>query len=180
MVPAQQKLSAAFVTVLALLSLGLTACGGPEQSQSEARGGRPTTSRPEAADVVSPVPGPDEHVTVEGLISGGHVAWLTDRVLCPEEAFVSYELDFDYVTTLDLASEEEAPDDLSAFLLDQFSLDVDTVEHRWIVEDRLILFKVTPWTDGDSEIAAAAIEVQRLMVAPGWAVSEAGFAFYCE
>ena len=67
-----------------------------------------------------------------------------------------------------------------AFLLDQFSLDVDTVEHRWIVEDRLILFKVTPWTDGDSEIAAAAIEVQRLMVAPGWAVSEAGFAFYCE
>ena len=36
MVPAQQKLSAAFVTVLALLSLGLTACGRPEQSQSEA------------------------------------------------------------------------------------------------------------------------------------------------
>ena len=112
-------------------------------------------------------------------MSGGHVVWLTDRVLCPEEVLVSSELEFDIVTSLGLASHDEMRDDLRAFLLDEFNLDVDTVEHRWVVEDRLILFKVTPWTDGGESIAAAAIEVQRLSVPPGWAVPEAGFALYC-
>ncbi len=93
---------------------------------------------------------------------------------------MSYELDHDYVAPLGLADDDDVPDDLRAFLFGEFSLDVDTVEHRWIVEDQLILFKATPWTDGDSDIAAAAIEVQRLTVAPGWAISEAGFAYYCE
>lgn len=113
-------------------------------------------------------------------MTGGHVAWLADRARCPEEELVSAELDYDFVDTLGLARDDEIPDDLHAFLLDEFSLDVDMVEHRWIVEDRLILFKVTPWTDGDSEIAAGAVEVQRLTNAPGWAVSEAAFAFYCD
>lgn len=177
---AQRGFSAALATALMLLSLGMIACSGRHESEAETTVEQPTTLATQATDAVRPVPRPDEHVTVEELMSGGHVAWLTDRVLCPEEAFVSYELDFDYVTTLDLASEQEAPDELGAFLLDRFSLDVDTVEHRWIVEDRLILFKVTPWIDGDAEVAAGAIEIQRLTVAPGWAVSEAGFAYYCD
>ncbi|GEM_PF-1760629 len=112
-------------------------------------------------------------------MSGGHVVWLADRVLCPEQVLFSSELEFDTVISLGLESHDEMPDALRTFLLDEFNLDVDTVEHRWVVEDRLILFKVSPWTDGGESIAAAAIEVQRLSIPPGWAVSEAGFALYC-
>ena len=174
-----------------LAIIGAVACGGrerehmshngDEQGSSANAAQHEQSSRNAPATQLSgaPVPDPDAHVTVEGLMSGGHVAWLTERVLCPEEELVSSELDVDYVTTLGLADDDEVPDDLRAYLLEELSLDVDTVEHRWIVEDRLILFKVTPWTNGDAEIAAAAIEVQRLTVSPGWAVSEAGFAFYC-
>ncbi len=180
--------SALICIAVAFVALAIVGCdsnsvshNGDEQEATSkvAQREQSAPDRPATPSTLRPVPESDVYVTVEGLMSGGHVAWLADRVLCPEEVLVSSELEFDIVTSLTLASHAEMPDDLRAFLLDEFSLDVDTVEHRWVVEDRLILFKVCPWTDGEESIAAAAIEVQRLSVPPGWAVSEAGFAFYC-
>ena len=170
----------AVVTVtIAALAIWSVACSGGDQSQSGIQDAQPaSTSAPTEAG--NPVPGPSDRVTVDGLMTGGHVAWLKERELCPEEEFVSSTLDSDYVAPLGLESARETPSDLRVFLLEELSLDIDSVEHRWIVDNQLVLFKVTPWTDGEANIAASAVEVQRLTVAPGWAVSEAGFAFYCD
>ena len=50
-------------------------------------------------------------------MSGGHVVWLADRVLCPEEVLISSELEFDTVISLGLESHDEVPDALRTFLL---------------------------------------------------------------
>lgn len=71
------------------------------------------------------------------------------------------------------------PESLSAVLADVFDLRYEQYQFLWFLPYRLVLFRSTPWVEGDTYYAAAAISLLRVDEPPEWVVEELGVHVRC-
>lgn len=170
---ARQRLRTAPVSLAALLAIGMAACSGSEQGQSDVRTEESSASTVDSSEVAE-LP---EYLSGDGVSWIEQWPWVQTAGLCGEEA----TSDFGDVPRpghgLTSASEPTAALRDAAGML---GLEWEDWERRWFDRDGLTLYRRTAWRGETHEYAGASLYLVYQGDPPRWDEAQSSIWYACD